>query len=341
MAPKPKDASKRRKGSDNSKKNQDGTTLSQNVNNGDDKCKQCSKIFINEGDKLVECERCEGWECQSCSKMSDLEYQALSQSGSRMHWFCQSCNEEAISAVKTSQLIETKCRQYVREMKEELLEHIEEKIDKELDSTRLELQQVKEEICGVKHQIANQDMQAARIIEEKMADTAQMNVSEIQERNARRNNLVIFNIPESNKVEPDDVKREDSKQVEDILQRIDAPCDFNVLMRVGKKGDAPRPVKIRIKEEADRTNILKSAKKLKGSVIFINKDMTPLERAEHRKLVTERKRRQEQSDTQGLEAHWIIRRGQVVNVMRSERSQRAAVDKPQEEPPQENPPQEV
>jgi hypothetical protein len=83
-------------------------------------CKQCNDVFTDANDKLVECEKCELWECQACAQITDVEYGALQVMGSKMHWYCEACNEDAISAVKTAELIKTKCMQYVSEVRVEL-----------------------------------------------------------------------------------------------------------------------------------------------------------------------------------------------------------------------------
>ena len=67
--------------------------------------------------------------------------------------------------------------------------------------------------------------------------------------------------------------------------------------------------------------ILKAAKNLKGTEIYINKDMTPLEQAEHRRLIMEPKRRRGESRSN---EQWVIRRNKVINVVRVEQEQ--AVD---------------
>lgn len=104
--------------------------------------------------------------------------------------------------------------------------------------------------------------------------------------------------------------------VNKIMDTIETPSEIISLIRLGKKGPTPRPVKIKLRQESDKDKILKSAKKLKGTNTYINRDMTPLERAEYRKLVMERKKKQVESESQGQKAHWIIRRGKVINAAR-------------------------
>ena len=94
---------------------------------------------------------------------------------------------------------------------------------------------------------------------------------------------------------------------------------------MGQKTTTPRPVKIKLKNQSDQDRILKAAKNLKGTEIYISKDMTPLEQAEHRKLVMELKKKRGEA---GVDDQWIIRRGRVINVSRTGR--REVEDKSQD-----------
>ncbi|RUS68411.1 hypothetical protein EGW08_023827 [Elysia chlorotica] len=145
-------------------------------------------------------------------------------------------------------------------------------------------------------------------------------VREVQERDEREKNLMFFNIEESQAEEALDRITEDSKKIESILQKIQVEgCDFEKPVRVGRKGEAPRPLKIRFKESDSCNKILKSTKKLKGTDIYISRDMTPLERKQWKALLEERDKKRQEAKEQGLEekeALWIIRRGKVINVAR-------------------------
>ena len=83
---------------------------------------------------------------------------------------------------------------------------------------------------------------------------------------------------------------------------------------MGQKKTTPRPVKIKLKNQSDQERILKAAKNLKSTEIYISKDMTPLEQAEHRKLVMELKKKRGEA---GVDDQWIIRRGRVINASRT------------------------
>ena len=116
---------------------------------------------------------------------------------------------------------------------------------------------------------------------------------------------------------------------------MNAASDFDQVIRVGQKTTTPRPVKIKLKNQSDQDRILKAAKNLKGTEIYISKDMTPLEQAEHRKLVMELKKKRGEA---GVNDQWIIRRGRVINASRTGRRE---VEDTSQDPSGEVPTQEV
>ena len=101
------------------------------------------------------------------------------------------------------------------------------------------------------------------------------------------------------------------------MDSINALSKYVVITRVGPKGATPRPLKIKLKNQADQTKILKAARNLKGTEIYLNKDMTPLEQAEHKRLVLELKRKREEARSN---EQWVIRQNRVINVARVERT---------------------
>ncbi len=75
-----------------------------------------------------------------------------------------------------------------------------------------------------------------------------------------------------------------------------------------------RPIKIPLNSSADVDRVMKSTYKLKGTNIYINRDLTPLERAELKKLIQERKEKIATSTALGENVFWRISGGKVVKV---------------------------
>ena len=85
-------------------------------------------------------------------------------------------------------------------------------------------------------------------IDEKTLNIVQMSILEILEREKRKNQLILFNIKESDKDEAKDRKAEDTNEVNRILESINAPSEYDMIHRVGPKGATPRPVKIKVEK---------------------------------------------------------------------------------------------
>jgi len=103
--------------------------------------KICKSVFVDEQDRLVECERCDEWICLKCSGLTEAAYEVVnSDDKSLLHWFCPECNAEAISAVKTSQLIDKMSTVCTSSARREVFER---------------LDGVEAEVCGIKEDIIN------------------------------------------------------------------------------------------------------------------------------------------------------------------------------------------
>lgn len=109
-------------------------------------------------------------------------------------------------------------------------------------------------------------------------------VQEMTERDRRKQNIIIFNLPEPQVETLADKRLEDCCQVRQILQITSPTVDLTdiVPIRLGKRDPAkstPRPIKIRLSSHDIATDILKNSKKLKAkdnfSRIVMTSDKTP------------------------------------------------------------------
>ena len=160
------------------------------------------------------------------------------------------------------------------------------------------------------------------------------NIREIQDREMRRQNLGLFSVPESAEEENVNRVKDDVESVRKVLKSIDADVPLDKVLRLGERdseSEAVRPVMIKTKSVTDNKKVLSKASRLQKSEdtknIYINRDMTPLERAQRKKLVDLRKEKVNMSKTLGEEVSWVIRRGQVVKGRRPEPKTSAIQDK--------------
>lgn len=101
----------------------------------------------------------------------------------------------------------------------------------------------------------------------------------------RENNLILFNVPESNKDNTEDVRKDDEEKVVSILSEIEANQNcFKKIYRMKKstKSLKPAPIVLELHNSTEKNNILKCAKRLKSSEsyknVYINPDLTIAQR---------------------------------------------------------------
>ena len=216
----------------NSSKSKEATSAGEQQVIGDDltiTCKVCDTSFVNEEDRLVECERCELWVCFECSTLTEPEYAALSRSNSQMHWFCNICTHSALTAVKSDQLVEERCKQYLASFREEY--------DTKVSNLSEDLRSFKES-----QQEKNGELEKRL---NHLTDTvAGESVNEIRDRDRRLKNIILFNIPESDSEDPKMRMEDDLAIIQDLCKNpLKVNAMFTKVTRLGKIGPKERPLR--------------------------------------------------------------------------------------------------
>ena len=142
--------------------------------------------------------------------------------------------------------------------------------------------------------------------------------NELEERNKRKNSIVVHNLPEASNLE-------DAVNVSNILCEVldsqtevefetDEYTSKSRIYRLGRKQpNKVRSLKIHLKSAGTRDKILENTRRLSSSErynkIVIQKDMTPLERVQLKRLVYEKNRRNHVARKNHEDANWTIRGG--------------------------------
>lgn len=316
-----------------SKENDQVRDKSVSVELQEDTCKYCLEIFKESEDAMVICERCEHFVCTSCADLSQEEYSFM-QRTKILHWFCQNCEKPALNAVRADNIIEEKCSAMFADFRKEL----ESVFMREISGLRSELADVRQRVET--QESSDKKLEGERKVEERndKLDESQKVLSEVLERERRKNNLVWFGVPESDAKEVEERVAADSTFIEDLCGRaLAAKVDIISCKRLRSKGgkDVARPLLVTVKESAQVSGILKEARKLRNNDkykgVFVKKDSTPLERVEMKKLLEERDGKREDTKKKGGDEIWIVRGGKVVNATRRhqkevESDQRAPTD---------------
>ena len=158
---------------------------------------KCNATFTHVDDKLLQCERCTKWNCLKCLKYCDTEYELLTKM-EPVHWYCRKCEEHAVVDVQNGMDVEEKCKFFLGKM--------EKRMDK-LETT------VQLKAASIKYRNRRRRDEH---IKESMAVLEQ----ERQEIDRRRNNLMTFNVTESENEQGEVRKTEDTKKMQDIMQEL-------------------------------------------------------------------------------------------------------------------------
>ena len=114
---------------------------------------------------------------------------------------------------------------------------------------------------------------------------------EEHEREKRSKNIIIHGAEEVGE-SPEEIKNEDAQYISEILNKIGSPVEPTLVTRLGKKSEGrSRPIKVVLKNKADKNIIMKNLVHLKGTERYFGKisvkdDYTTQER-ENIRLLTE------------------------------------------------------
>jgi hypothetical protein len=316
-----------------------------------DKCLLCATA-VKEEENGIQCELCEMWVHAKCEKINEEGFKVLSMDN--IHWYCLGCNKgvgRVLSTVMKMQRSHDKMDSEIKEIQGNFKQH-QEQVESELDGIKGGMEEIKNEMKVAKEAInelyaaIEQQREDQKKIEtneglwstivgkhvEKQVDMKMDNMTgqleevhktltetstqakEERDKEERRNNIILYRVPESNKATYEDRKKEDQEFVTALIQQgLSIPEarveDLRKAIRLGKKeAGKDRPLLIELPDRGtknymmERLQHLKNAEERFNKVVFAH-DMTILERDECKKLVEEAKIK-ESEDHSG---EWVYR----------------------------------
>ena len=231
-------------------------------------------------------------------------------------WFCKPCRGLAVQAAQTDKLIEDRCSFYMAQAMQEI-QSVKVELKGDIGSVNAKVTEATDEIRGIKTQLdkvtgelkadvldlRSQGSKASggetTALKKQVAEL-QSEMREMKQRDQRKQNLVVFNMPES---EAEDAENRKSHDKERFLQLCDEMDLQDIIVtgvtrlqasaQQGPAGTesvnpAPRPLRVMVESEAMRAKIVNNGKVLRMSrnestrQVFLKRDMTPLERADMR-----------------------------------------------------------
>lgn len=181
-------------------------------------------------------------------------------------------------------------------------------INQKLDSVMQEIKHMKEDNKRLKERVDEQEERINNL-----------------EREVRKKNLIIRGITD----EEGEKESDTGDKVNVIMQKIgvnfDPKDDMDEVRRIGKfNPQKKRPVLIKLTREATRARILKSAKVLKGTEIWIDEDYPKDVQEERRRLIPRMKEAREKGYRAQLRYNKLIVNGGVYRADEMEKERETA-----------------
>jgi hypothetical protein len=267
------------------------------------------------------------------------EYQVLARKPNMLPT-CKQCTQKSVKDMQEGYSVEQKCEQYFSQLHDRM-SSIERELKTKVDHSTMKetVKQTVDEvvIASVEEKIDTKvrsvvDEVVVAAVRDSIDSSVEEAVNERMLRQGKKENLMLFNIPESDCANAVDRKDEDSYQIFEILQNrleIDLTNEEISPIRIGtKKDNSHRPVKVKINNRKTRMDILKNAHRLSTCTVeeadlewiknvHIAQDLTKQQRTEGKQLRQERDQRNQEAESQGESALiWVIRKSKVVQVPR-------------------------
>ena len=152
------------------------------------------------------------------------------------------------------------------------------------------------------------------ITDESVANIAVSINAEQKEKGKRQLNIIVHNLEESSASEGPARKEDDISECKSLFQKyLEVTVSIHNAIRLGKRSDKSRLLKISLSSTQEKANVLKNKLKLRSSTnpspvrnIFITPDYTPLEQKRNKAL------RQQLADMNKVENVYIIKNGQIM-----------------------------
>jgi len=305
---------------------------STSTSSSDSKCGGCGKVVSN-NEMGIQCEICDVWFHPKCQDINEDCYKAIMNLQS-VHWYCKSCDSKVgkllVAVLKLQNRVDL-MGETMSKMREELSSYRDQVNEQavELETMKKCMIDLNEEIKNKPDQVTMAQDSYAKIAEKVFDDKIGLNDVQLQEmqrkvsetkdlykeeqdKEARRNNIIIYKVSESEGTNFEERKVDDKRFALQLFSKMQAGVDeddVKGVVRLGKwavSGNArpadaePRPLLIQLSSRTAKSLIMENLYKLKHleakfKNVIISHDMTRKEREECKELVEEAKRKSEQA----------------------------------------------
>lgn len=268
-------------------------------------CKSCEGS-IDECHKAIMCDKCDEWFHQKCSALSNNEYKILQQGNASIKWFCNNC--QTTDTVSEEPLeVNAKLDKIM-----ELLANLTERVAK-IENLAGDVKRHGELLSSQEERIARLESNMLKSDGTTSFDDMNTAIRELKDRDARKQNIIIHNLPESTASNSAEREKDDEVAVKNLVEEgLETEVISTKCVRLGRKSEGKcRLLKVVISNVEMKKQILRNASRLKNNEayanVFITNDLTYQERQQQRKLRSELNQRKEAG-----EQDLVIKHGRIV-----------------------------
>ena len=268
-------------------------------------CVTCGKEVESE---CIECEWCYNWEHKDCVGLSNDVYKALDGAPANVMFFCTNCEPKVKLALKFFVDIQQK-QQALDDKLEKKLESVETALTKAIESqiktfaaqNQTAISDLASKVEGIaKLTLTPEETESlpsnntSQLLASKSVDISNAlssALTEEKERSKRQLNLIIHNLDEAASDDAQTRKDQDTQKVSEIFKHLGTKASVNNAVRLGKKGEKNRLLKVTVSSGKEKAAILRSCTHLRKestptqfSNVFITPDLTPQQQLQNKIL---------------------------------------------------------
>ena len=256
-------------------------------------CVGCKKKFTK-SDYSVMCGMCSYWYHKSCAGISDEVYKCIEIhcKDNPTFWNCTPCTSYARGIMAKSRELEGRIESL--EKRQDTQDSELAKVNRRVDDTNKGLEKLETRI--------EENSTGANIL------------NELRERKARKQNIILYGVGESDNESVEERRRWDKQSCVNIFKAIRLNIELQSIRyvrRIGEKGDRPRPLLAGMSSEAEKEQILDNARHLRETRyknVGLSADLTPMELKEEREMATEAARRNKNLSEEDISKNmkWLV-----------------------------------
>jgi len=253
-------------------------------------CLGCGQKF-KQKDCSLQCTVCGLWAHKTCSGVTNDFFKCLSEqfkATGRAYWACRSCHAYAEGMSHRLKQLEKKTEDAI----------------KMGEANAKEIENLKD------------DLHRREAATEKRIQTGEEAVlDEINDRERRRKNIVLYGVKESEQADGRMRMEDDKREINNIFTVMDvnlsAEDDVEFCRRVGPRGETPRPLVCGFYTEWSKNTMLKFSKRLEGTArsdVSVAPDLTKQQRKAEAELEQEAGKRNEEltNDDKAKNLEWQV-----------------------------------